>query len=159
MKLVHLASGCNAVPTYRRILVAVDLTEDSVKVAECGRMLAAALGSDLELIHVLEPLPVAAPIPPEPVLPTLFETQARQIEAAQRRLARLAADLGLPQARWSVEVGAIKAEIVRVAREHRVDLIVLGNREKHGLAFIFGPTEDAVLHSAPCDLLAVRLVE
>ena len=112
-------------PTYRRILVAVDLTEDSVKVAERGRMLAAALGSELELIHVLEPLPVAAPIPPEPVLPTLIETQEKQLEAAQKRLARLAANLELPQARWSVEVGAIKAEIVRVAREHRVDLIVL----------------------------------
>ncbi len=143
----------------RRILVAVDLTEDSVKVAERGRMLAAALGSELELIHVLEPLPVAAPIPPEPVLPTLIETQEKQLEAAQKRLAHLAANLELPQARWSVEVGAaIKAEIVRVAREHRVDLIVLGNREKHGLAFIFGPTEDAVLHSAPCDVLAVRVV-
>jgi universal stress protein A len=147
-----------AVQTYRRILVAVDLTEDSVRVAERGSMLAAALGSELELIHVLEPLLVAAPIPPEPVLPMLIETQEKQLEAAQKHLARLAANLELPLARRSVEVGAIKAEIVRVAREHRVDLIVLGNREKHGLAFIFGPTEDGVLHSAPCDVLAVRVV-
>jgi universal stress protein A len=57
----------------------------------------------------------------------------------------------------SVEVGAIKSEILRVAGERHVDLIVLGKREKHGRAIIFGPTEDAVLHDAPCDVLAVRV--
>jgi universal stress protein A len=46
---------------------------------------------------------------------------------------------------------------LRVAGERHVDLIVLGNREKHGRAIIFGPTEDAVLHAAPCDVLAVRV--
>jgi universal stress protein A len=148
----------HAVPTYRRILVAVDLTENSVRIAECGRVLAAALGSDLEMVHVVEPLPLAVPIPPEAVTPVLLETQDELVQAAQEHLARLAAHPALQPVRWSVEVGNIKAEILRVARERNVDLIVLGNREKHGLAVIFGPTEDAVLHSAPCDVLAVRVV-
>jgi universal stress protein A len=154
----RLAQEPHAVPTYRHILVAVDLTESSVRVAECGRLIAAALGADLELIHVVEPVPVVMPIPPEPLVPDLVDTQEEMIDAAQDRLAELAAKLNLPQALWSVEVGKIKAEILRVAREHRVDLIVIGNREKHGLAIIFGPTEDAVLHGAPCDVLAVRAV-
>jgi universal stress protein A len=149
--------GLYIVPTYRRILIAVDLTENSVKVAQCGRMLAAALGSELEIVHVVEPLPVSVPIPPEAVVPTLFDTQEHLIEVAQEKLSSLAADPGPLRVRWSVEVGSIKTEILRIAREHHVDLIVLGSREKHGLAFIFGPTEDAVLHAAPCDVLAVRV--
>ena len=38
-----------------------------------------------------------------------------------------------------------------------VDLIVLGSRERHGLALLLNFTGDAVLHAAPCDVLAVRL--
>ena len=37
-----------------------------------------------------------------------------------------------------------------------VDLIVLGSRERHGLSIMFNQTEDTILHSAPCDVLAVR---
>jgi hypothetical protein len=33
-----------------------------------------------------------------------------------------------------------------------------GVKARSPLAIIFGPTEDAVLHSAPCDVLAVRVV-
>jgi hypothetical protein len=31
-----------------------------------------------------------------------------------------------------------------------------GVKARNPLAIIFGPTEDAVLHSAPCDVLAPR---
>ncbi len=144
-------------PTYHRILLAIDLTETSGSVAERGRAIAAAFGSDLEIVHVVEPVPIGAPIPPEPLAPDLVDAQERIIEAAGEYLEKLAAKLDLPGVRWSVEVGRIKTEVLRVAREHEVDLIVLGSREKHGLAFIFGPTEDAVLHAAPCDVLAVRI--
>jgi universal stress protein A len=46
---------------------------------------------------------------------------------------------------------------VRIAREHTVDLIVLGSRERHGLSILVNFTEDTVLHAAPCDVLAVRV--
>jgi universal stress protein A len=55
-----------------------------------------------------------------------------------------------------VYAGNIKAELVRVAQERGVDLIVLGARERHGVSIMFNQTEDTVLHTAPCDVLAVR---
>jgi hypothetical protein len=33
-----------------------------------------------------------------------------------------------------------------------------GVKARNPFAIVFGPTEDAVLHSAPCDVLAVRVV-
>jgi len=45
----------------------------------------------------------------------------------------------------------------RVAEEEKVDLIILGSRERHGLAILVNFTEDTVLHAAHCDVLAVRL--
>jgi universal stress protein A len=76
---------------------------------------------------------------------------------ARQRLAALAVELGLPAAQHRVESGNVKAEVVRVARERQVDLIVLGSRERHGLSILVNFTEDTVLHAAPCDVLAVRV--
>ena len=52
--------------------------------------------------------------------------------------------------------GAFNSAIVRMARERRVDLIILGSRERHGLSILLNFTEDSVLHAAPCDVLAMR---
>src|SRR5690606_825614 len=137
---------------YRRILLPVDLTEDSTPVAERAKLLAETFHADLELLHVVEFVPV------EPMGETLMPAVAIEEELVQRahqRLTALAASLGLAAAPVHVEAGNVKAEIIRVARERNVDLIVLGSRERHGLSILVNLTEDAVLHGAPCDVLAV----
>jgi universal stress protein A len=139
---------------YRRILLVVDLNEDSVVVGRRAQALAAGLGASVELLHVVEFVPV------EPMGETLMP--AVQIEEelllrAQQRLAAFAADVGLADAVCRVEAGNVKSEIVRIARESSVDLIVIGSRERHGLSILVNLTEDTVLHAAPCDVLAVRV--
>jgi universal stress protein A len=139
---------------YRRILVLVDLTEDSLVIARRAQALAAALGAEVELLHVVVFVPV------EPMGETLMpavQIEEELIERASQRLHSLAAELGLAHAPVHVEAGNAKAEIVRVARERHVDLIVLGSRERHGLSILVNFTEDTVLHEAPCDVLAVRV--
>ena len=50
-----------------------------------------------------------------------------------------------------------KAEIIRVAAENEVDLIVVGSSGRwRGLALLLGSTANAVLHGALCDVLTVR---
>jgi universal stress protein A len=79
------------------------------------------------------------------------------LERSRIKLAGLSASLGLAAASNRVEAGNTKAEILRVAKEISADLIVLGSRERHGLAILVNFTEDTVLHAAHCDVLAVRL--
>ena len=55
-----------------------------------------------------------------------------------------------------VVTGSVKGEILRAAREHQCDLIMLGARERHGLSILVNRTEDTVLHGAPCDVLVLR---
>jgi universal stress protein A len=144
--------------TYRKILLAVDLTADSEQIAETARALAAALGAQLEVLHVVEPLPLVTPLDtPEVLSPTVLQTQEELASGARTRLKRLAAGLGLPEASAEVIVGNTQVEIVRAARERRADLIVLGSRERHGLSLLVDFTEDAVMHKASCDVLAVRV--
>ena len=44
---------------YHRILLAVDLTEESVQVGQAATRLAAAFGAQLHVLHAIEPLSLA----------------------------------------------------------------------------------------------------
>src|SRR5215472_12120476 len=139
---------------YRRILVVVDLTEDSLLIGRRAQALATTFGADIALLHVVELVPV------EPMGETLMpsvQIENELLERARQRLVTLAGELGLPSSAARVETGNVKSEIVRVARELHTDLIVLGSRERHGLSILVNFTEDTVLHAAPCDVLAVRV--
>jgi universal stress protein A len=142
------------VSAYRRILLVVDLMEESDLVAERAKAIAACHGSRIQLLHVVEYVPV------EPMGETLLpavQIEEELIQRARQRLKELATRVGLEACDCFVEAGSIKAEILRVAQEQSSDLIVLGSRERHGLAILLNFTEDTVLHAAPCDVLAVRL--
>ena len=141
-------------PIYRRILVVVDLTESSLQIVRRGLALASAAGAEIELLHVVEFVPV------EPMGETLMpaaQIEDELLERARQRLAVLAKELGVPDSATRVEAGNVKSEIVRVARECGADLIVLGGRERHGVSILVNFTEDTVLHAAHCDVLAVRV--
>jgi universal stress protein A len=138
--------------TYKNVLIVVDLSENSARIAEQAKQVASAAA--LTLLHVVEYVPL------EPVGETLLPTIQIEDELVQRakvKLASLAEQLGLGSCAQLVETGSIKGEIVRVAQERKADLIVVGSRERHGLAILVNFTEDTVLHAAPCDVLAVRL--
>lgn len=141
-------------PDYKNILLVVDLSEDSRVIGERARAIAACYGSNITLLHVVEYVPVE-PMG-EALLPTV-QIEGELVERARQRLTELAQQLGLSQSRQLVETGGIKSEIIRTAQRLNADLIVLGSRERHGLAILLNFTEDAVLHAAPCDVLAVRL--
>ncbi|HSN72822.1 MAG TPA: universal stress protein, partial [Steroidobacteraceae bacterium] len=112
---------------YRKILVVVDLTEDSETIGQRAKAVAAAFESQIELLHVVEYVPVE-PMG-EALLPAV-QVEDELIERARQRLAELAAKLGLPSCVQIIESGNIKGEIVRVAKERNSDLIVMGARER-----------------------------
>lgn len=139
---------------YRRLLVAIDLSRDSDKVCARAAQLARAFGARLTLLHVVEYIPVE-PMG-EALLPSI-EVSEDLCASAQARLDELAQRHGLDAAPREVRVGNIKAELVQCANEIDADLVVLGSRERHGLAILVNYTEDTILHAAPCDVLAIRV--
>jgi universal stress protein A len=139
---------------YRRVLLVVDLSEDSLLIGRRAQAVAAAMGAEIDLLHVVEYVPV------EPMGETLMpavQIEDELLDRAKQRLITLGAQIGVPAAACRVEAGNVKSEIVRIARELHADLIVLGSRERHGLSILVNFTEDTVLHASPCDVLAVRV--
>ncbi len=139
---------------YQRILLAVDLTEESKQVAISGTGLATAFGAELHVIHVIEPLSLAygGDIPMD-----LSSVQEQIHEQAKSHLAEFANGLGVPPDRQYLIFGRPESEIHRVAESQDMDLIIVGSHGRHGLALLLGSTANGVLHGASCDVLAVRV--
>lgn len=139
---------------YKRILAAMDLGEHSKIVLSRARAIASVAGAELKLLHVVEYVPVE-PMG-EALLPAV-NIEEELVSGARARLEELAKSSGLEHVERSVIAGTIKSEVLREAGDWSADLVVIGSRERHGLALMVNLTEDAILHAAPCDVLAVRL--
>jgi len=139
---------------YKKIMLAVDLTEESKPVAERARALCQAFGAELHLVHVIEPLSLAygGDVPMD-----LSSVQEQIQEQAKSHLAEFAAGMGVSAERQHLIFGRPESEIQRVADDEGADLIVVGSHGRHGLALLLGSTANGVLHGAICDVLAVRV--
>ncbi len=140
---------------YQHILVAIDFSDETDQVMNKALAMVTGPESRVTLIHVVEYSPYL--FPPDTPLPIDFDLEEQFIERANERLEELAQRNALKQASRYVQAGSPTLEIVRVATEQAVDLIVIGSHGRHGLQRILGSTASGVLHTAPCDVLAVRI--
>ena len=140
---------------YHHVLLAVDFQPGVEDVCQRAREMTRAGSSRLSVIHVIEPMVMTPPYEGMSPLPVEFEQQ--MLQSARDSLQQLLDRVGLADAQWTVEVGAIKWTIVGYAKEQQVDLIVIGSHSRHGLERLLGSTANGVLHAAPCDVLAVHM--
>jgi universal stress protein A len=140
--------------SYRQLLVAIDLTDQSRAIAAKSVELARLWQAQLRILHVIEFVPVE---PMSDALVPVVQIDDQMIERAKTQLHALASALGVPADSCKVATGNVKAEVLRQARDVGADLIVLGCRERHGLSILVNLTEDTVLHGAQCDVLAMRV--
>ena len=139
---------------YRHILVAVDLTEESVQVTQRACALRTAFSAKLSCVHVIEPLSLAygGDIPMD-----LSTIQDQIQDTAKSHLAEFAKSLAIAPENQHLIFGRPETEIHALAKEIGADLIVVGSHGRAGLALLLGSTANGVLHGATCDVLAVRV--
>lgn len=139
---------------YPRILLAVDLSNESDQLIDKACNIATNNNAQLSVIHVIEPLSFAygGDVPMD-----LSTTQDQLSEHAIKNLAQFCQKLNYPVADQLVITGHTESEIHRVAQEKSCDLIIVGSHGRHGLALLLGSTANGVLHGAPCDVLAGRV--
>ena len=141
---------------YQHVLLAVDYSEQGLYVAEKARSLAYRYQAKLSIIHVLDNIPM-----PDTnygtVIPLDQDSSYDLLEAEKAKLMQFGDQLNVDLAnRWMLW-GVPKQEIIHIAEQEQVDLIVVGSHGRHGLALLLGSTANSVLHYAKCDVLAVRL--
>ncbi|MBA4697608.1 MAG: universal stress protein [Legionella sp.] len=137
---------------YNRVLFATDFDEVGVNAAFKAKKIADENKAELFLVHVVEPIPAYA----YPGFAGFAEVEVSIREQAEKELATLARKLNVDALHCLIEFGSTKNEILRIAQEKKVDLIITGSHGKHGLALLLGSTANAILHGAECDVLIVR---
>jgi universal stress protein A len=143
---------------YRHILLAIDYSAHSDYVADKAKALADRYQARLSIIHVLDNIPM-----PDTnygsVIPINENTGYELLEIEKTKLIELSKRLKIDDDNQWLVWGVPNQEIVQIAAQQQVDLIVLGSHGRHGLALLLGSTANSVLHHAPCDVLAVRLLD
>lgn len=143
---------------YKKILVAVDLTDEAGQVLKQANETTKQNGAELSLIVVVKPInQVYSGFDVAALSADAAMIEADAVKQAQLRIAEHAKGLGVPSNRTYVARGNPAHEIRETAAELGVDLIILGTHGRHGLGLLLGSTATGVLHGCPCDVLTVRI--
>lgn len=140
--------------SYKRMLVAIDLTEETPHVLNKAMEISKVHNAEVVLVHVVEPVGYAygGDIPMD-----LTELQDQLDKAAREQLESYGEKYGIKPENQLVLVGRPESEIHRLSEEQEIDLIVLGSHGRKGFQLLLGSTANGVLHGAVCDVLAVRI--
>lgn len=143
---------------YQHILIAADFSEHSQQVINRAQEIAERYQAKLSICHIIEDFPIAD-FAYEPMISIDLDMRDAMLDSGKKHIADIAKKLDLPTANQWVEFGSPSLNIVSLANDNKVDLIVVGSHGRHGIKLLLGSTANGVLHHALCDVLAVRLTE
>jgi len=137
----------------KRILVPFDFSEHSKAALRQALAIAHQFGAEVLLANVVE----LYAYPTEIATPPVGILEARRQEENLAELEKLCAELHLPAAPV-VRVGSTWQELVNLAAEQNVDLIVIATHGRTGLSHVFlGSVAERVIQHAPCPVLTIRI--
>jgi nucleotide-binding universal stress UspA family protein len=147
--------------SINRILVATDFSDASQQALRYAQGLAEAFKASLHVLHVLEDLAAHAWTTEVYVaaLPGVHEEMERQ---ARERLDQIfdPDERARLQVQTVLRVGSPFVEVVRYARDEKMDLIVMGTHGRGAIAhMLLGSVAERVVRKAPCPVLTVRQPE
>src|SRR5882672_1471672 len=148
-----------ASPRLRTILIPTDFSGCANYALPYAAAIARATNATIICVHVVEPIApavgytgLAEPLP-------IADISEQLEDSAERELPKLAecdecAGLDIEEV---IVHGEAASEIVRVAKERGVDLIVVSSHGRTGLGrILFGSTAEAVVRHASCPVLVVK---
>ncbi len=140
----------------KKILAAVDGSDASIHAARLGLDLAEAIGAELTLIYVREPviLPLAPGMLPATPFPGLSEAE----HAASRAVLNdVAVALGRPKLAAVHRFGPPADTVADFAEEAGFDLVVVGNKGRGAVRrMLVGSTADRLAHVCRVPVLVAR---
>lgn len=141
---------------FHRILFTTDFSETSIYAAEFAVLMSKKFSAALHVLHVLESeLPMmidGMPYFPQAVLDEVEKHAAEQLDEVIAREDRDKLSVTL-----SLRRGPAFLEIIRYARDQKMDLIVMGTHGRGMLAHVLmGNIAEKVVRKAPCPVLTVR---
>jgi nucleotide-binding universal stress UspA family protein len=143
----------------KSILLPTDFSECGNYALSYATSLARTFGASIIAVHVIETIVptvgysgMTEPLPIADITEQLEDSAERELP----RLAECEECAGLEIEELIVH-GEAASEIVRVAKEREVDLVVISSHGRTGLGrMLFGSTAEAVVRHASCPVLVVK---
>jgi nucleotide-binding universal stress UspA family protein len=149
---------------FKKVLCPTDFSEPSYEALKRAQELALHFSAELCLVHAVDPIPIisaaAAPMSTGASAPRfnipLYQQELK--EMAEKRLQevidkKISKEL---KVRSMVEHGKAAEEIIRVAEEEKVDLIVIATHGETGFRqLVFGSVAEKVVQHASCPVLTI----
>lgn len=140
----------------KKILCPVDFSESLELAVKYAASLASLFGAKLHLLHVVEHLHGHEHFL---ILALTSQEIAEKMKTqAQEQLSRFTSQLDEGSGiEAEVREGKAFVEIIKMAREESIDLIVMGSHGRTGLPHILiGSVAERVIRKAPCPVLIVK---
>lgn len=147
--------------TYRKLMVAVDASDEAGRALRHAAALADQLGASLLLVHVHEAPELGAPPPEQPQRRKIWSDERRAAVAEgeafiESQLAEVAPDYSGDYATL-VCFGEPAERLAEVADERNADLLVMGSRGLTGIQrVLLGSVSYKVVRASPLPILVVR---
>lgn len=138
---------------YKRILVAIDLSEEAHGLLEKATELAGQYGAVLDVVHVMDwPLTGFDPVVGYSSIndDTLLEEMANAVQ-------RVVTKHNIDSAHTHTLLGQPSSTVANLATQLQADLLVMGSHGKRGWRALLGSTASAILQVVQCDCLVVRI--
>jgi len=143
-----------------RILFPIDFSEGSKDALDYAISLSKEYNAKLFLIHVVHDISMSAGWQVAHI--RIDELYREMVESAKKEMERFCRNelRGHENIEPIVVRGIPDEEILKAARDKKIDIIVIGTHGRTGIdRILFGSTAEKVVRKAPCPVLSVRIPE
>jgi len=145
---------------YKRIMVAMDFSEQSIEALKKGHALAESFNSTLIVCHVVPRTVSVNPLFPQYSVLESQDMDSNRVERAMDALNKVVQEhTGRTSEEFMpiISNGQPASEAVRVAEDQDADLIIVAHRGASGLArMLLGSVAESIARHAHCSVLVVR---
>ena len=146
--------------SYQHVLLVTDLLSDADIVAKKVKYIVANRPEiKLSILHIIEDNLGRFGYDMVPAFNLSDETDDEPLQGVRTKLAQFIERNKLEAVNSEVTVAISNSKgIVDYCHKNKVDLLVIGRHERHGVAaWLIGATSDSILPNVPCDSLVVKL--
>jgi nucleotide-binding universal stress UspA family protein len=144
--------------TLKTVLVPTDFSDASESALRYGKAMAEKFGAALHVVHVMEDL-LAHAWAAEVYVSSMPQLRDEIEKESRQRLEALltSAERAAFRAETALLAGNPFLEIIRYAKAHDIDLIVMGTHGRGPIAhMLLGSVAEKVVRKSPCPVLTVR---
>jgi universal stress protein A len=146
--------------SYKNILVAVDLSEETQKLLQKVQALVNE-DTKVQLVHVgsifAALFPVSSLGGSSAASDETENLQKEYVNELKTYLKKMAEEAPFPVGQVYVELGKVSTEVSALAKSHNCDLVVIGQHSGKKVERVLGSSANAILHASECDVLTINL--